>query len=360
MKKGIRIAAIAILAIILVSTCSVSAMFYGQSPERRAERIVEIADSAGQRVADLIDLVYVNETVLELIENATLLEDLENNVTRYTQGMENVTNAYDALEAEDYEGAIANATQALHIFKEVLRSIHIILRQSEVQRGQIVDAQGLLVAMGRALERIERLRELLDLLPEDSEEALALLDEATNYLDIDEARLWLLDGNVTETAHNLTQANQLISQVHRLLRDQAKILNTWRIHNFLSGIHRTRIRLRDRFWAAHYEGVNVTAVLESLGYQNMTEFTQTIQNMTETAQGKIADIREAIEDLKEIGRTIREMDYALTQEIWRHRAQHGQESNGNGHGGSSSGHGQYGGGYGGSGSSGQTGYGGGQ
>jgi translation initiation factor 2B subunit (eIF-2B alpha/beta/delta family) len=320
LKKGIRIATIAILAIILVSTGSVSAMFYGQSPERRAERIYEIADSAGQRVADLIDLVYVNETVLELIENATLLEALENNVTRYNEGMQNVTNAYDALEAEDYEGAIANATQALHIFREVLRSIHVILRDSEVQRGQIVDAQGLLVAMERALERIERLR---DLLPENATVALALLDEATNHLDIDEARLWLLDGNVTETAHNLTQANQLIAQVHQLLRDQAKRLNTWRINNFLRGIHRTRERLRVRFWAAYHEGVDVDAVLEDLGYQNMTDFTQTIQNKTESALEKIEDIKDAIQDLKEVGRILREMDHSLAKEIWRHRTQHG-------------------------------------
>ena len=338
MKRGIRIAAIAILAIIIVSTGSVSAMFYGQSPERRAERIYEIAESAGQRVADLIDLVYVNDTVLELIENATLLEALENNVTRYNEGMENVTNAYDALEAEDYEGAIANATQALHIFKEVLRSIHIILRDSEVQRGLIVDAQGLLVAMGRALERIERLRELL---PEDAEQALALLDEATNYLDIDEARLWLLDGNVTETAHNLTQANQLIAQVHRLLRDQAKRLNTWRIHNFLRGIHRIGGRLSWRLGVAHGEGVNVTAVLEDLGYENITDFTQRMQNMTESALEKIENFKDAIEDLKEVGRMLREMDHALAQAIRSHRWQHGfgpgNNGNGNGHGGGNGG-----------------------
>ncbi len=326
MKKGIRTVAIAILAILIVSTGSVSAMFYGQSPEIRAERIYEIAESAGQRVADLIDLVYVNETVLEMIENATLTEALENNVTRYYEGMENVTNAYGALQAGDYEGVVANATQALSIFREVIRSIHIILRDSEVQKGQIVDAQGLLVAMGRALERIERLRELL---LEDATEALELLDEAESYLDIDEARVWLLEGKVSETAHNLTQANQLISQVHRLLRDQAKSLNTWRIGNYLRGIYRVRERMRARFWAANNEGVDVDAVLESLGYQNMTEFMQRLQNMTETAQGKIDDIRDAIQDLKEIGRTIRGMDRALTLEIWRHRAQHGFGHGGN-------------------------------
>ena len=334
MNKSIRTAAIAILAVLILSTGSVSALFHGQSPEIRAERIYEVADSAGQRVADLIALVYTNETVLELIENATLLDELEANKTLFNAGMANVTAAYVALEAEDYDGVIGNATQALHIFKEVFRSIHIILRDSEVQKGQIVDAQGLLVAMRRALERIEKLRELL---PDEATEALALLDEAALYLNIDEARQWLLDGNVTETAHNLTQANQLISQAHHLLIEQAKRFNTWRINNFLRGINGARGRLGARFGAASAEGVDVDAVLESLGYQNMTEFMQTLQNMTESAKGKIDNFKEAIQDLKEAGRIIREMDQALTLEIRHHRAQHGfgHGKNGNGNQGNS-------------------------
>jgi hypothetical protein len=69
----------------------------------------------------------------------------------------------------------------------------------------------------------------------------------------------------------------------------------------------------------------------------MTEFMQKLQNMTETAQGKIDDIRDAIQDLIEIGRIVREMDWALTEEIWRHRephgSGHGNSGNGNGQGG---------------------------
>ncbi len=72
------------------------------------------------------------------------------------------------------------------------------------------------------------------------------------------------------------------------------------------------------------------------------------QEMIENAKGT-----EDIEDLEEIGRLIREMDQNLTQEMGRHRAQHGQA-------GSGSGFGQTNGGYGGSSGSGQPGFGGGQ
>jgi len=322
--------AIILVAIVAMAAPASAAMYHGQSESDKAEKIVEVAEKAGQKVENLIALVYVNETAIELIENATLLDELEGNVTLFDEGTANVTAAQYALETEDYEGAIANATQALEIFREVLRSINTILEDSDVQRGQIIDGQGLLVAMQRALDRIDRIRELLN---EDATKALELLDNATIYLDIDEARLWLLDGNVTETAYNLTQANRLISEAHHYLKDQAKESNSWRINNYICQMERAQERVRERYQYAGDEGIDVDSVLESLGYQNMNEFIETIQGMTENAQGN-DDIKDIIQELKEIGRTIREVDKTLAQEIGRHRAQHGtgQGNNGSGNG----------------------------
>ena len=321
MMKTSKIAIVIILATVIVMAAPASAaMFYGQSESVKAEKIAELADKAGQKVENLIELLYVNETALEMIENATLLDELEGNVTLFDEGTANVTAAYEALEAEDYEGAIANATQALENFREVFKSIHIILYESDVQKGQIIDAQGLLVAMERALERIERIRELLN---NTSTEALELLDNATNYLDIDTARLWLLDGKVSETAYNLTQANHLISEAHQYLKNQAEQGNSIRIRNYLRCMERIRERIRENLELAGNEGIDISTVLESLGYQNVTEFTQALQNMAENAQEKMDEIRNAIKDLQEISRTMREMDKALTHEIGRYKTQHG-------------------------------------
>ncbi len=180
--------------------------------------------------------------------------------------------------------------------------------------------------MQRALDRIDRIIELLD---EAVTEALELLDNAIIYLEIYEARLWLLDGNVTETAYNLTQANSMISEAHHYLKDQAKESNSWRIDNYLAQMYRARERFQERWQNAGYEGVDVDSVLQDMGYQNMTEFMETLQGMTENAQGN-DDIKDSIQELKEIGRTIREVDKALTQEIGRHIAQHGAgQGNGN-------------------------------
>ena len=328
MVKASKLAIVIILAAIIVMAAPVSAaMFHGQSESAKAEKIVELADKAGQKVENLIALVYVNETVLEAIETATLLDELVGNETLFDEGTANVTAAYAALEAEDYEGATANATQALEIFREVFKSINLILYESDVQKGQIIDGQGLLVAMQRALERIELLRELL---PEDATEALELLDNATIYLDLDTARLWLLDGNVTETAYNLTQANHLISDAHRYLKTQAEHGNLNRIRNYLHVMERFRGRFRERLELAGTEGINVDDVLQSFGYENATQFEEAFQNMTENAQENIAEIKNTIMEMKQFGQTMKEMDKALTQEIKQNQAQHGSgQGNGN-------------------------------
>jgi hypothetical protein len=331
MVKTSKIAIAIILATIVVMAAPVSAaMFHGQSESFKAEKIVELADKAGQKVDNLIELVYVNDTALEMIENATLLDELEGNVTLFDEGTANVTAAYDALEAEDYEGAVANATQALEIFREVFKSINLILDASDVQKGQIIDGQGLLVAMQRALERIELLRELL---PEDATEALELLDNATIYLDVDTARLWLLDGNVTETAYNLTQANHLISDAHRYLKTQAEQGNLNRIRNYLRVMERIRGRIRERLELAGTEGIDVDDVFQSFGYENATQFEEAFQNMTENAQENMADIKNTIMEMKQFGQTMKEMDKALAQEIKQNQAHHGSgQGNGSGNG----------------------------
>ncbi|MFA5363872.1 MAG: hypothetical protein WC325_01660 [Candidatus Bathyarchaeia archaeon] len=331
MMKTSRIAIVMILASIVLIAVPASAGLYTRTDSDRAERFVEIADRAQDQVENLIGLVSLN---LTLIEDAGFLDDFNANVTLFTQGQENVTNAYECLALEDYDGAIANATAALETFREVLSSIHYIMQESGLARGDIIECQGLLVAMNRALDRIDNLRDLLiqtdDPLSEDVIEALSLLDEAETYLDIDTAKQWLLDGMVTETAHNLTVANSLISDAHQIVKDIAKDLNLRRINNFVGQMSRVRERFRERTQYAGGEGIDVDAVLQQLGYENMTQFESALQNMTQNAFDA-GNIKDVIQGLRQVSRTIRDADHALTQETVHYRAQHGfgQSSNGN-------------------------------
>ena len=350
LNKEIRIATLVLSAILLVSVCSVSAIYYGQNPENKAERIVEIADNAEQQVQELINLVNSNETILEIIENATFLDDFEGNLTLFNDGKAKVTAAYAALGTGDFEGAESNAAEALSIFREVYRSIQIILYDSEVKNGQYVDAKELEEALERAIKRVDELQALTSTEADVYSKLVTaedLLNQAKNLLASDE---------VEAAAEKLGGANILISQVCQFLTQIAEETNPSRIRSYLDGVYQYKHRFKERFGQAWNEGFNVNGFLQEHGYQNEEDFLSHLQEMVETAQG-IGDLEEELDDLQEIGQMIREMDSALTQEIDHHRARHGQEESDYGHGQGGSGGGSYG--QSGSGGSSQKGFGGG-
>ena len=143
MNKKIQLTTIAALMLLIISFSSVSAVLGQTSEETRANRIVEVAENAAEKVGDLIVLVTSNSTILQMIDDAELTDALDGNITLYDTGLENITNANECLLPEDYDGATANATEALTIFREVYRSIHLILYEAEVTVGQYIDADEL-------------------------------------------------------------------------------------------------------------------------------------------------------------------------------------------------------------------------
>lgn len=334
-----QLVVLAMLASVIMAASLASAIFYGQGQIQAtpAEEIVKLADRAEQQVKNLVDLVYANDTSLQKIEDAGLIDELEGNVTLYDEGVGNLRIAHEALETADYEGAIDYAIEALSIFREVFSSIHMILEDAGLQKGQLVDNQGLLEAMTRQLQRIDRLREIL---PEDApDEIKQLLDDAEALLDIDAARTLLLEGNAAEVISNLQEAKELISQVYDYLKAQAEESNAWRIYGYCE---RVRERIRERFRQGNQTGIDFTAVLESLGYQSENQFVETLENMIQTAQGKAWDFQNALQDLEVIGQMVQEMDQALTHEMNRYQNGSGSGSGGSG---SGSGNGNIGSGY---------------
>jgi hypothetical protein len=271
--------------------------------------------------------VYANETALQQVEDVGLIDELESNVTLYDEGVGKLAEAHNALEIADYAGAVDYATEALSAFREVFSSIHVILEAAGLQKGHLVDNQGLLEAMTRELQRIDWLRTIL---PEDApEEIKQLLDDAEALLDIDAARALLLEGKETEARSNLQDANQLVSQVYRYLKEQAEESNTWRIGNYCE---RVQERIRERFRAGNQTGIDFTTVLESLGYQSENQFMETLQNMIQTAQGKTGDFKSALQDLDAIGQMVQQMDQALTQEMNRYQGGNGPAGGDGGYG----------------------------
>jgi tetratricopeptide (TPR) repeat protein len=335
MMQKKQLIALALLVSVVLAVAPASAILYGQAQIQAtpAEELVDLAEKAEQQVQNLIDLVYSNETALQKIEDVGLLDELEGNVTFFDEGGVNLAAAYEALDAADYDGAVDYATEALGVFREVFSSIHVILEAAGLQKGQLVDNQGLLEAMQRQLQRIDRLREIL---PEDApEEIKQLLDNAEALLDVDAARALLLEGRSSDVLSSLQEAKLLISQVYDYLKTQAEESNVWRINSYCE---RVRERIRERFRQGSQMGIDFTDVLESMGYQSEDQFMETLQNMTQTAQGETGDFKKALQDLDAIGQMVQQMDQALTQKMNQHQGGNGQDG-GYGSGGMGSGYG---------------------
>ena len=314
----------ALLVSVAMITAPVSAIFgQGQVQATSAEKLVELADRAEQKVNNLIDLVYANETILDAIEVVGLLDELADNVTLYDEGVDNLTIAQETLALEDYDGAVYYATEAFSIFREVFSSIYVILEDAGLHTGQIIDNQGLLEAITRQLQTIDRLRQLL---PEDTpDEIVQLLDDAEALLDIEEAKALLLEGKATEVRDTLQEAKELISQVYVYLKEHAEGLNGWRIDGYCE---RVRERIRERFRNGNQLGIDFTDVLEAFGYQSENQFMETLEEMIQTAEGKKGEFRNALQDLDDIGQMVQEMDQALAQKMNQYQNGYGS-GNGN-------------------------------
>lgn len=236
MLKGKQLIGLVLVAMLAATFVPFSTQVYAQdSEEKRVEKFIELAERAGERVGNLIELIYSNETAIATIENVGLRDELEANKTLFENwGLGNLTAAYNALDVGDLQGAVANATEALGIFREVFKALNNILEEAGLARGMLIDAQGLIEAMKRAIDRIERIREVAP--PEVLADISAILESAERYLNISAALIWLSQGRVNETAWNLTQANQLISLAYSSLKRKAGELNIKRIGSYLKVI----------------------------------------------------------------------------------------------------------------------------
>jgi hypothetical protein len=371
-KQTKRIAVTIALTLLLVSMGSAAVVLAQPTLETRAIRIVDLAEEASEKVGDIIVFIETNETVQDKIDDAGLTDAFEGNVTLYWEGRGKVDDSGDFLAFDDYEGAIANATEALSIFREVYRSINNILCASDVKLGQFVHVEELKEAVERSQERVDELRELISV---DS----PMYDKLIDAEGILTQALEFLPDQLEKTKASLREANILISEVCQYLKEVAQESSPQRIRDYCVGVYQYKERFRERFGQAGTEGFDVDEFLQRFGYQNEDEFMARFQEMIQNVEGT-ENVEDVLDDLEEIGRLIREMDQNLTQEMGHYRAQYGrsesgsglgQESSGSGYGqeGSGSGYGQEfggsvlvesGGGYVGRGSSGQMSFGGGQ
>jgi len=324
MFKNNKVAAIAILASILLATAPAMFLAQGQIQTAPAQQVVALAERASQQVQNLINLINSDDDALAQIDTVGLTDEFNDNVTLFATGLENLGAAQTALENFENENAVASALEALRVFREVYISIHVIMNTAGLQRSDLIESQGLLEAITRELQRIDRLREIL---PTDVPEYIReSLDTAEALLG--EARTLLLAGDITEARTTFLDAENSISEVYQYLKEEAEILNAWRLNNYCAGLQE---RIRERFRYGQQQGIDFTSVLESYGYQNESQFMEALQNLTQTALSE-QNFEDAIQDSELAGQMVQQMEQALNQEISRHQGMNGPGSGGSGSG----------------------------
>jgi len=244
-------------------------------------------------------------------------------VTLYEeQGLVKLADAQQALADSEYEAAVDAAVEALTIFREVYSSLHVILEAADLQKGHLIENQGLLEAITRELQRIDRLREILP--AETPQEILDLLTQAEQALN--EARDLLLTGYPTEAKSAFLDAKSSISEVYQYLKAQAEENNTWRLQNYCEGLQE---RIRERFRYGREEEIDFSEVLQSYGYQSEDQFMEALQNQTQTCQSE-QNFENAIQECEQAGQMVQQMEQALNQEINKQQGPNGPGPSGNG------------------------------
>ena len=227
MTKGLGSKHIATVLLALLVLVPVSVSYAGN---QRVEKLVELAERAKDKTQVLINMTYLNTTAITAIGNAGFKDQLDANVSDFDEAAHNITVYQD----------VANLTLALGVFREVYKSINRILAATPgVQKGQLVDRQGLIQAMTRALDRIERLEEIGNL-PDATK---WILGNATLFLNVTRAIELLQVGMVEEVTYNKTQANKLISLAHSTLQKKAGELKSQRIRSYFNIVEKLYNRL---------------------------------------------------------------------------------------------------------------------
>ncbi len=328
MKRS-KFAIVAILITVVAMVAPASAFITAQNIETKAERMVDIASSAQQTILGIAARVESDTTASDLLEASELDILFYEHIARADVDGEGglvLIEAQEKLSVFEYESAIASAREALEIFRNVLRSINDIFIDAGIETGEILDAQLLEEAIDRSRDRIAQLTELLA-----DEDLLLNLDEATDLLDVaQEALTPELEAEPDLEGANeaLMAANLIISDVCRQLRTIAQELNPGRITSYLAHARQYKEQFQERFGHAWDEDINVDALAQMLGYKNEQDFMGQLQGIINSAENKNMNkeaIREVIQNLKELGQMIKNMDKALTQE-------YGNKGNGNANG----------------------------
>lgn len=286
---------IALLTLIALSLVPISASY----ADKQNDRFEQIALNDKQKVDELGALIAETFDPLE-----TWPDYLDK------EGFEGIKTAYEAAE---YELGEENYKDAMKAYTDVFKMLNIYVEEHGVTLESSVEeeAQGLLVAIDRAYERIERIKDAnetyLNVLEKEWDDTingwiLSNLTAAEENLAKAAAAVEIPD--LEWATANLTMANQHISDAFTALKKMAEWTSAWRIESFLRGIENSVERTRGMLGQAMEQDIDVDDLLD----------------MVDSAEQEIAyarserakkNNRAAIEHIKITRETLRDVHHRL-------------------------------------------------
>ncbi len=323
--RNARTATLTVILLAIITLAAAATFANAQTNHQTEEKLVEVAQRAGNQIQTLITNVYADPEAVQKIENANLTSQFENNVTQYqNEGLTKLTQAQEALSKADYSAASDSALAALEVFRNTYSNLEGIMDAAGIASDSSASSQQLLDAIDRELQRIGTLKEIL--LTNASQNILQTLDDANKTLL--QAKTSALNGQTADAQAQFVEAKQAIAQIYTYLKTQAEQSNTWRLNEFCQRLMR---QIQERFAYGKQSGVDFSGALAAKGYQSEKQFIQALQTKIMNAQSQ-GDIQNAIADCESIGQMVQQMQQSLNQEI-SSQQQNQSAANGSGTGG---------------------------
>jgi tetratricopeptide (TPR) repeat protein len=279
------------------------------NPEaKRVENMLNVAYKSRNRVEALVNNVKANQTLMNLISVAGLMDAFNGNLTLLKNGENLLKTANETYSAGDYIMALNYTFQALDIFRDVFRNIHVIVGKAGgyLERESVIVAEGLIVAANRTLERIKSIRELGNI-PSEADEKLS---EAEALLNTAELRSLLTKGNVSEVAHRIADAEKLVADALKIIKSKAEEKCAERMDKFIAKVNETFDKIIEK---ARSLGVNASEVLKMFGFKNLSEIQEMKNNLIGKVRSyiKFGNITQAIKEMDKAMEKIRNMNMEM-------------------------------------------------
>jgi len=271
--------------------------------KEKAQFMLNIAERSSNRLELLINMIKTNSTAMAAIEAAGLSDAFEGNVSLYEEGKGLLAQARIHIENENYGEAINCTIRAMEMFRTAFRNIKVVLEQAKIEKGELVRAQGLLIAANCALDRIKHIEAILAKadIPEENVTAITgLLEQAKKLLNITELTQLLEQGKVDEAAHRLEDARKLINDAYLILKKAAEAKIGDRMRQFCEKLQEIHGNLTSRL---KMFGINATTFMEKFGMrdfvENLTRFRENLKFGAKNLKdllGQLEDFRRRLEN----------------------------------------------------------------